>query len=205
MNAIKIALGMIVLAGVAKADPVADVAAAVNATFDRMPVIQRVAQIEGRCGADEHVNDVVAYCAPQNRVFLVSDAIGRPEAAYMLAHVMGHAAQIQHGVADVALATIRANRDQEDVLRADVTRQVECVAGVFYTRAGLPRADLTDWFSTEPFTGSHWGRDPLSVGPKVSIGLAERAAWFARGQGGDLAACATQSFGAELLIAAFKG
>lgn len=204
MNAIRIAVGLGLLAGPITADPVDDLVGAVNASFGQMPIVQRVDTIEGRCGVDDDVNDVVVYCTSQNRVFLERAAASRPEAAYLVGHVMGHAAQVQHGVADVALRTIRANRDQEQVLRADVTRQVECLAGFFYQRAGLPEAALTDWMTDEPFTGSHWGRDPLRIGPQVSIGLAERSAWFERGQGGDLAACATGSFGAELLMDASK-
>ncbi len=205
MSAIKIALCLGMLGTAALADPVDDLVAAAGASFDRMPPVQVVPEISGRCGADEHVNDAAAYCAAENKVYLARDARIRPEAAYLVAHVMGHAAQVRHGVADVALQTIRANRDQEGALRADVTRQVECVAGFLYQRAGLGPADLTDWFDQEPFTDSHWGRNPLTVGPKVSIGLAERAAWFARGQAGDLNACATANFGADLLLAALKG
>lgn len=204
MNAIKIALCLSLIAGSASADPLAAIGSAITASFDRMPQVQIVAQIAGRCGADELVNDAVVYCATQNRVYMADAVTGRPEAAYLVAHIMGHAAQIQHGVADVALRTIRANPDQETALRRDVTRQVECLAGFFYSRAGLPKADLTDWMDQEPFTGSHWGRDPLTIGPQVSLGLSERAAWFARGQAGDLAACATEQFGADLLITALK-
>lgn len=187
------------------ADNAAQVHAAAVASFDRMPVLRRVGQIAGECGADESVNNDVVYCAANNIAYLTRDAAMQAEAGYLVAHVLGHATQIRHGVADVALATIQARRAEEVALRHDVTRQVECLAGVFYARAGLPAASLTDWFSTEPFTDSHWGRNPLTVGPKVTLGLAQRDAWFRKGQAAtEPSVCATADFDAQLLIAAFQ-
>lgn len=205
MKAILFSLLFVGCAFPAAADPVAQLMDGANQRFDRLPVLRIVDRIAGRCGADHDVNNTVAYCTSENVVYLTRAGAGRPEAAYLVAHVLGHATQVRHGVADVALRTIRANRDQEAALRADVTRQVECLAGYLYRNAGLPPAELTDWFQTEPFADAHWGRNPLTVGPKVSIGLQERAAWFARGQGGNLADCATDRFGAELLLAAVRG
>ena len=200
----RLVLALMVMAAPVAADPVADVAAAANAAFDRMPRIDRVASIAGNCGADESVHELVAYCTSRNVIF-VADAVGSlPEAAYLVAHAYGHAVQVQHGVADFALAQIRARRSEEAMLRGLVTRQVECIAGFLVARAGLPAASLTDWMTEEPFTGSHWGRDPLRIGPKVSIGLAERDAWFQVGQAGDLAVCGPGEFTADLLLGALK-
>jgi len=175
-----------------------------KASFERLPDVELVSEVSGNCGADPAVNRMAAYCTSQNTIFLAQSAAERPEAAYVLAHLFGHATQVQHGVADVALATIRANRDQEASLRAEVTRQVECIAGVFWQRAGFAPASLFEWFDNEPFSGSHWGRNPLSVGPEVSIGLTERDAWFQIGQTGDIARCAGATFGADLLVAAIR-
>lgn len=204
MKAIKIACLLLAWGGAAQADAVDQITTAADAAFARLPSTFRVDAIAGLCGADDAVNRQVVYCAATNQIFITQEAAALPQASYLVAHVMGHAVQIRHGVADVALATIRANRAEEGALRADVTRQVECIAGFLHHRAGL-RGDLSAWFAREPFTGAHWGRDPLTVGPRVSIGLNERAAWFARGQAGDLARCATERFDASLLIAAFKG
>jgi len=122
----------------------------------------------------------------------------------LVAHAYGHAVQVQHGVADFALAQIRARRSEEAMLRGLVARQVDCIAGFLVARAGLAPADLTDWMAQEPFAGTHWGRDPLRIGPQVSVGLQARADWFAAGQGGDLAVCAPGEFTADLLLEALR-
>jgi hypothetical protein len=90
------------------------------------------------------------------------------------------------------------------MLRGLVARQVECISGFLVDRAGLPNASLTFWFAEEPFADVHWGRDPLHLGPKVSIGLVERDTWFQIGQAGDLAACGPGEFTADLLLDALK-
>lgn len=190
-------------AGMAHADPVTDLAAAAAKSFAEMPALQRVDQIAGACGADETVNSDVAYCTSTNRI-LVADAVwDAPEAPYLVAHLFGHAVQVRHGVADMALAAIRNRRSEEAMLRGLVARQVDCIAGYLMARAGQS-GDLEDWFDAEPFTGSHWGRDPLRVGPEVSIGLAARAEWFAIGQGGDLSRCGPGEFTADLLLEALR-
>lgn len=190
----------------AKADQVDDVMAAARAGFDRMPRLERVAAIVGTCGADAHVNQDVVYCTTRNVVLLRDAAANRPEAPYLVAHVLGHAVQVQHGIADVALAAIRSRRDEEPTLRGYVASQVDCVAGFLMARAGQTGGALDDWFASEPFTGTHWGRDPLRVGPQVAIGMARRNAWFQRGQSAaTLQDCAAGEFGAELLLRAYKG
>lgn len=188
----------------AAADPVAQVVAATGAAFDAMPRLTQVDEINGRCGADDSVNAVVAYCTTTNQILLARAAIEAPQTPYMLAHVYGHAVQVRHGVADFALGQIRQRRDEEAMLRGLVTRQVECIAGFLLARAGLPAPDLQAVFAAEPFTGSHWGRDPLRVGPEVSIGIDARAQWLAIGYQGDHAACAPGEFTADLLIAALN-
>lgn len=196
---------MLVIGGwPATADPVDDVALAASAAFDRMPVVRRVGRMMDICGADESVNDIVAYCTTRNTIYITNTAAELPQAGYLVAHSFGHAVQVQHGVADAALAQIRARRDEEQMLRGLVARQVDCIAGFLMARAGQPTSALTEWMDTEPFAGIHWGRDPLRVGPSVSIGLDERATWFARGQGGDLSKCAAGEFGAGLLLAALN-
>lgn len=188
----------------AMADPVDDIANAARAAFDRMPMLQRVDGIAGQCGADETVNSHVAYCTSRNTVYVARATANLPQSAYLVAHAYGHAVQVQHGVADVALAQIRARRNEEEMLRGLVERQVDCIAGFLVARAGLADAALTNWFSADPLSGAHWGRDPLRVGPRVSVTLAARNDWFQRGQGGDLAACAPGEFGADLLLDALN-
>ena len=186
------------------ADPVDAVEQAAFAAFPGMPRVQTVPEIVGRCGADVRVNVAVAYCTSRNVIFVSSQTRTRPEAAYLVAHVYGHAVQVRHGVADFALAQIRSRRGEEVMLRGLVTRQVECIAGFLMSRGGLETLALSQMFAEEPFTGAHWGRDPLRIGPKVSIGLAERDAWFQIGLGGDIAACAPGEFSADLLLEALR-
>lgn len=193
---------LLLAAGPVAADPVDEVAAAAAEAFAGMPAVLRVDQIEGRCGADRTVNGQVAYCTSRNQIFLARDAVDLPQAAYLVAHSYGHAVQVRHGVADFALAQIRARRSEEPMLRGLVARQVDCIAGFLMAQAGLPDASLTDWFPDEPFAGVHWGRDPLRIGPKVSVGLAARDEWFKVGQAGDLAACAPGEFTSDLLLEA---
>lgn len=198
-------IGMFFLwAGALQADPVADVADAAREAFARMPDVVVVDQIAGVCGADDTVNTQIAYCTTAQHILITSDVYGAPEAAYLVAHSYGHALQVQHGVADFALRQIRNRPAEEAMLRGFVARQVDCIAGVLMARAGLPQIDLAELFDAEPFTGIHWGRDPLRHGPDVNIGLAARAEWFAIGQSGDLAACAPGEFTSDLLIAALR-
>ena len=193
-----------VCAQAALADPVDDVARAADAAFDQMPSVVRVDQIAGRCGADLRVNTQVAYCTSRNEILLSRDASASLQAPYLVAHSYGHAVQVQHGVADFALRQIRNRRAEEAMLRGLVARQVDCIAGFLMARAGAPPVNLTDLFAQEPFDGVHWGRNPLSAGPVVSVGLAARAEWFAIGQAGDLLACAPGEFTAELLLDALN-
>ena len=84
-----------------------------------------------------------------------------------------------------------------------VTRQVECLAGVLTARAGVPSRDLLSLFSTEPFTDAHWGRRPLNVGPKVSIGLDVRAEWYQIGfEAADFSVCSVGEMAADLIVQA---
>ena len=93
---------------------------------------------------------------------------------------------------------------EEQALRGMVTRQVECVAGVLMATAGEQPAMLRG-FGQEPFTGSHWGRDPLNQGPRVSIGLEARAEWYEIGYAArDFAACTVGEMSSELIVQALR-
>lgn len=82
------------------ADDLARIEAAAKSLFDRLPEIAFVAQIEGHCGADHLVNPDAVYCTSENRIYLSASGRGREEAGYRVAHLLGHAVQVQHGVAD---------------------------------------------------------------------------------------------------------
>lgn len=195
---------LLLWAGTVAADPVDDVLAAARNGFARMPDLVIVERIAGTCGADDAVNAQAAYCTTDNAILMTPDARGTEAAPYLLAHLLGHAVQVQHGVADVALRTIHARPEDEAALRGMVTRQVECIAGFLLARAGMS-ADLSAHFAEEPFADAHWGRNPLSVGPVVSIGVDARAEWLARGQEAPtLAACAVGEMGADLLLRAYR-
>ena len=212
LNAITIALSVACVAcfsGPLRAEimletPTMKVERQANALFVDLPKVLRVANPRTHCGADEGVNNIAAYCTTQNAIFL-REVFPEPILwAHHLAHVYGHAVQVRHGVADVALREIRSRRDEENKLRGWVTRQVECIAGFIFGQSDLGRVALDDLYSDEPLTGSHWGRDPLSVGPKVSIGLGARAIWFDVGQTKGLSDCAPGEFGSELLLKALR-
>ncbi len=157
------------------------VRAAADALFDEMPGLLVGAE-PGACGRDASVTAPISYCTTSNTLLAAPGALESPEAAYRVAHLLGHAIQVRHGIADIALREVRARPDEESKLRGMVTRQVECLAGVLIARAGLAPMSLGALFEHEPHTGSHWGRNPLRIGPRVSIGLAARAQWFDRGQ-----------------------
>ncbi len=171
--------------------------------FDNLPSIQLGFEKE-ECGHGPGVNPRLAYCTTRNVILLSEVFRDDARMEYELAHLYGHAVQVQHGVADVALREILARRDEEVKLRGWVTRQVECIAGFIHAKAGLTDILLQDLFDSEPMTDSHWGRDPLHRGPKVSIGLAARAEWFAIGRQGDLSKCAVGEFSADLLLDALN-
>ena len=97
-----------------------------------MPSVRVVDQITGMCGADEGVSSRAAFCTSANEILLID----RPGAADALAHVLGHAVQVRHGVADVALRTICARRSEEVTLRGYVERQVDCIAGFLFWGQG---------------------------------------------------------------------
>ncbi len=181
------------------------VESAATSAFDRMPPVVVVEVIAGNCGANAGVNPKTAYCTSQNTIFVSEQATNLPETPYLIAHLYGHAAQVRHGVADVAFAVIRSRPNEEAALRGMVTRQVECLAGMYMALAGLKELSLTDWFNEEPFIGSHWGRNPLSRGPGVSIGLAARDEWFQIGQKAvHPSACSVGEMNAELLVRAYN-
>jgi hypothetical protein len=173
-----------------------------QALFRDLPKVVRVTDTQAHCGANRGVSTIGAYCTTKNVIYL-KDAFPEPKLwAHHLAHLYGHAVQVRHGVADVALRQIRTRPDEEDKLRGWVTRQVECIAGHIFAQTELDQIALDDLYGNEPLTGSHWGRDPLAVGPKVSIGLAARAEWFEIGMTQGLSACAPGEFSSELLLKA---
>ncbi len=204
----KIILTLVALAApvchAAAADPMA-VHDTATALFAQLPRVEVRADLDAACGAGRDSNPNIGYCASKNMIF-VSEEFGlRPQAPYEMAHVLGHAIQVRHGVADVALRAIRSRRREEDALRGMVTRQVDCVAGVLMVSAGLTRADLAQLFAAEPFTDAHWGRQPINSGPRVTIGLAARAQWYDIGYTArNFAACSVGEMSSGLIVAALR-
>lgn len=195
-------LALIALLGApAAADPFVLLDGA-RGVFPDQPRIEAFSAGDTPCGYGARSNPQVGYCASTRVLYMRDDFADSPTAAYETAHVMGHYYQIRYGVADVALRTIRARREDEDALRGMVTRQVECVAGVLMAAAELPFVSLDDLFESEPFTDSHWGA-LMGTGPRVSIGLSARAEWYETGyRAGDVAACSVGEMTADLLVAA---
>lgn len=153
---------------------------AASEAFAEMPQLRVAPATFGFCGADPSVNEFAVYCTSQNVILVTGDALARPDISYLVAHLLGHAVQVRHGVADVALGAIRRRPSEEAVLRSFVAAQVDCLAGYFHARAGLTldEDEVLPWFEAEPFTGIHWGRDPLRIGPEVSVGKEVRAGNF---------------------------
>lgn len=203
-NILRLMVLLIVWPGAMVADPAADLSAAANASFAQMPAVRRVGQIAGHCGADETVATDVAYCTSQNVIFVSHDAGTQPGTVYLIAHAFGHAVQVRHGIADVALAKITARRNEEAKLRRMVETQVDCIAGFLLARADMPASSLFDMLSRPSLNQSHWGRDPLRIGPRVMVNLQARDRWFQIGQTGDLSACSPGEFTADLLISALR-
>jgi len=189
---------------VVQADVITDISTAATQAFARMPEVKIVDQIAGECGADDAVDPRVAYCTTGNIILVATTARDLPQTAYLLGHAFGHAVQVQHGIADLALREIRNRPADEVMLRGLVERQVDCIAGFLVHRAGLPELDLTDLFDDDPLTNPHWGRDPLRIGPVAVVALDARAQWFARGQQGDIAACAPGEFTGLGLVRALQ-
>lgn len=204
----RLTLSLVLLPLSVAAADVSAIVEAANATFPDLPDLVVTADLEAACGGGEDSNPMAQYCASTNRILMVPDLVARAgseaAAGYMLAHLFGHAAQVRHGVADIALRRIIRDRPREAEYRAMVTAQVECVAGVLHQRAfGEGAGDPAMWFASEPFTGSHWGANPISARAKVSIGLETRARWFRTGRDtNSLASCGVGVFPADLLVAA---
>lgn len=174
-------------------------------TFARIPGVSLTSALADVCGG-EGANPHMLYCTSLNRIYvdakLAQRGMPEGELIYRLAHLYGHAVQVRYGVADIALARIRADRAREKDYRGWVTRQAECVAGVLAARAyGKGVKGPGRLFDREPYTDAHWGATPVARGPKVSIGLAAREEWFAKGAAArEFSVCAVGEFGAELIL-----
>lgn len=186
------------------ADPIA-VHDTARALFGQIPSVEERVDLNAACGGGRNSNPHIGYCATQNLIFVSEDFSMRPQAPYEMAHVLGHAIQVRHGIADVALRAIRNSRSEEAALRGMVTRQVECVAGVLMALAGLARADLPQLFIGEPFTDAHWGRQPINSGPRITIGLTARAQWYDIGYTArDFEVCSVGEMSSVLIVAALR-
>ncbi|MEO0343088.1 MAG: hypothetical protein AAF198_06590 [Pseudomonadota bacterium] len=173
---------LLLLGAVGFADDVRKVDKAARSLFTEMPQIEEVSDIAAHCGARKPANQSIVYCTRNNTVYIAAMFWDAPQAPYALAHMFGHAAQVRHGIADLALSQIRQRPDEEKQLRGLVERQVHCLAGVYYAKAGLKRTGLLSLYDREPFTEPHWGRGPISAGPAVSIGMEAANEWFQNGQ-----------------------
>lgn len=186
-----------------------DVVREAEQTFSRMPQVRLTSAIAQLCGGDARSNMLMRYCTDQNAIFVTSDLPDRvagPEAAaYMLAHLYGHAVQVRHGQAARALDAVGADPGREAALRAQLAAQADCIAGFLHARATGYRGGLAGWFTAEPFTDSHWGRTPLADSPQGGIGPGGRERWYRTGQQAeDLAACAQPDLDAGPLLAAMR-
>lgn len=196
----KYILPLVVSAGPVFADPF-EVVETAREMFDRIPRVELVEDLSEMCGAGWQTNEYLFYCTSLNTIYHGPQFDRRPQASYEMAHLLGHALQVKHGVADVALREITRRRDEEDALRGMVTRQVECLAGVLMARSDVAFIDLAAAFEEEPFTHAHWGRQPVNAGPQVSIGVEARQEWLAIGYAAaDVAACSVGEMSAQLLI-----
>jgi len=186
------------------ADPIA-VHSTARDIFERLPDIEMTQDMRDVCGSGRSTNPHIGYCTTENVIYFSPNFTTRPSAGYEMAHVLGHAVQVRHGVADIAFRAIQSRPQEEAALRGMVTRQVECIAGVLTARAGVPSRDLLSLFSSEPFIDAHWGRRPLNAGPKVSIGLDARAESYQIGfEAADFSACSVGEISADLIVQAAR-
>lgn len=176
-----------------------DVEAASRALFDDLPQIVLMEQMDDRCGADHTTNPHARFCTTRNEIYLRRDE-DEDKLAYRVAHLMGHAAQVRHGIADIALREVRRRPDEEVALRLMVTAQVECLAGVYLAKAGFGAFDLRVFYRDPPFQDAHWGRNPLRVGPVVSMSLEDRADWVLRGATQGITACSAGEIDVQVLL-----
>ena len=176
-----------------------------NTLFDRMPDLEISDDLNASCRGGGNTNDHIIYCTTGNTIFISQAFTQRPQGTYEIAHILGHAIQVRHGVADVAFNAIRTRRAEEAELRGMVTRQVECVAGVLMAQAGEQEAGPAQLFNREPFTGAHWGRNPINSGPRVSIGMLARQEWYNIGYSSrDFSNCTVGEMSSELIVNALR-
>lgn len=188
--------------GPATALLIRDVVRQAEKDFTRMPQVRLTSAMRDICGGDGDADDFMRYCTTLNAIYVSANLYARlPDrdvAAYMIAHLYGHAVQVRHGQADLAAAAIRAEPQREAELRGMIEAQAECIAGVIHARSTGGGA-----FALAPFDGVHWGADPLAAEPMVSIGPEVREAWFLKGRrAGDVAVCTVGELTAERLVRA---
>ena len=169
---------------------VAPVIRAANALFPRLPGVTLTTRIDALCGGDDETSEHVRYCTDQNLIFLTRGLVaevGSKDAAFILAHAYGHAVQVRHGVADIALRAITTQRLREVELRRMVESQVACIAGVILDRAFGD--DAPDGPGSQYFANAHWGRAPLASRAKIALDLEEQRRWYQIGRRQGLSAC----------------
>ncbi len=199
-RALAICIGLTVQITPAFAQDWQAVEAAARQLFSDMPRVEVFGSLPRACGADEMTNADMRYCTSENVIYLREQPTSHAKMAHALAHGLGHAIQVRHGIADIALREVRRRPEEEQKLRTMVTGQVACLAGVLLNAAGFAAIDLETLYGEEPFTDSHWGRNPLKVGPQVSTGLKFRANWSKIGQREGLAACTVGEIEASVLL-----
>lgn len=167
-------------------------------SFPQAPPLVISGDVAAECGGGATAMGV--YCPSEGVVYLDARFVENTASPYVVAHLYGHALQVTYGVADIALAAIRADRSREAELRSMVTQQVECLAGVLIARSDIGLPPLDALYQSEPMTDAHWGANPVRNGPRVSIGLAARAAAFAEGRRhADPARCTVGEMSAALI------
>lgn len=176
------------------------VQAAAGRMFTQMPEVQLSPVLPDACGSVEETNPDMRYCTSENRIYLRERPDAPVKMAHALAHGLGHAIQVRHGIADIALREVRRRPEDEDALRKMVTGQVACLAGSLLTNAGFLPIDLHALYGDEPFQDSHWGRNPLRLGPKVTTGLEFRADWLMKGQRGGIEICTVGEIDVQVLL-----
>ncbi len=169
--------------------------------FGDMDDIAVLPDIVEMCGGG--VSAGAVFCTSENRIFLDSATAESEGSLYLIAHLSAHALQVHHGIADVALAAIRAEPEREAELRGMVERQNDCLAGMLLARAGLSLPDLVTLYDDDPLEGAHWGRNPVRNGPRLHVPLGDRAEWLAIGYAAAAPdVCDVGDMSADLIVAA---
>ncbi|WP_233417080.1 neutral zinc metallopeptidase [Halovulum marinum] len=139
--------------------------------FPNLPAVRLTSAIGRVCGGPP-ASELVRYCTSANLVYLAADIdqrLSEPAAAYLVAHQLGHAAQLRAGIA--------ARADTPE-LRAALELQADCLAGVILSSTETTASDPAVRAATDHLTAPHWGAEPIENGRPEPLPPTIRGEWL---------------------------